>query len=172
MASRGRALVVVVVVVGIFALALLLVTAFVPPVRDLARSMAGSKLGTFGLFLAGLAAPIVYVFKRVAEWFGTLGGETPSGRAIAERSAAIERRMDELRREVAAVDAARQRDLEAYRARLATIEDRLAGLRQRGEQLDEHVARLQAAPARQETDDQMYDRLSRDPSFGGAGPSN
>lgn len=145
MRARGSTSWTALVVMALLAVAaLLLVTWLAKPVRDVAQGLARDwDIGRIGIVLAGIAAPLVFVGKKMVEWlaraFGL--GSTARERRLEERTAAVEAELRRLGEEVRAIDAGRRETLARHHAELAALEQRMGPIRA---EYDELGARLEA----------------------------
>lgn len=145
-AGGWRPFVIGILVAGAVAIALLLLTALVPTLRQLAIAMSKDELASLGrpgLVVAGLLAPLVYVFKKISEWLvGLLSGIGRGGKddRLEQRTNELEAELKRLRGEVADLDRARARELEAERARAAELQRQLEGAKRRLGELDAAIA--------------------------------
>lgn len=108
-ASLQRALMLV-LIVGL----VIVVLNFVPAIAEERRILDGR----LPLWLAGLAAPIVYVVKKLFGWLGGAGGNRTEQDVRAEQER-LKAELARLRAEVADLDARRAAELAALNTRLA-----------------------------------------------------
>lgn len=145
--SVATAAVMVALLIGV----LLALSLLVPGVRREAEGLVGplslGGLRVVGLFLAGIAAPIVYVFKR-------LGRALPS----SEREQQLRADNEEVRRvlarlesDVTARDEARRRELDEARQRIATLEASVAAKKAEIHEVDRQIAQLESEAPREVT---------------------
>jgi len=166
-----RLLVVVVVAVALAGI-LLLITSLSPALSENAKAHAARlNMGRVGIVVAGLLAPILYLFKRIGEWFSRvfLGGVGPgkTERGLAERTKVIEAELTRLRQEVKDIGDVRQRALDAEHTRLAAIEAKLSSLQRSLGGVDQEIERLQTAPppARIQTDEELIETWQQADGF-------
>ena len=173
MSSLARHIAVIVLVVVAAAAILSLITFLSPALHDFAGGVAGKfDMGRAGIVLAGVLAPILYLFKNIGEWFarvflGGLGGSGSAEKAIADRTRELEAQIKQLRQDVSTIEASRAAALQAEHARLAEIEAHLATLRQSMSTVDEQIAHLESSPPPERThsNEELVDIVKKSPDF-------
>lgn len=121
--------------------AMLLLTYTSPGIKAFATGLAkGSRLP---IWLVGLAAPLLYVFKKIGGVFGSLFGEGATERGIRESNDAIKAKLDQVERDVQGLDQWRRTQLEPRLARVALLEQQLAGMDARALALSGAIPGLQ-----------------------------
>lgn len=166
--SFGRSLLFALLVIVFIAAALSLVTWLTPTLRENALEQARKlRLGRAGIVLAGVLAPILYLFKSIGEWFSGLFGSGKTEREIADRTRAIEADIAKLRREVNDLETARTRALEVEHARIAALEAHMASLRGTLTELDEEIEHRLTTPPPPSTlsDEELVEKFKNAPGF-------
>ncbi len=136
MSRFGKVLLIIALVLG----AMLLITYLNPGVNSFALGLAkGSRLP---LWLVGLAAPILYVFKGLANLLGSLVGEGATEKTIREKNEAISARLDGLERDVRQLDEWRTREIATRMDAIQQRENQIAPLEARAKSLDQSIAAL------------------------------
>ena len=116
-----RRVVVVLLIVLAFAGLMLLLTAAIQPIGDVAEGMNLRFLGRFGIVVAGLLAPLAYALQRVQKALFGLGS-TEKEKQVAERNEELEKRIARIEADVKRLDDERRRELGAALDRVARVE--------------------------------------------------
>lgn len=136
MSRFGKVLLIIALVVGV----MLLITYLNPGVKSFALGLA--KASNLPLWLIGLAAPILYAFKGLANLLGGLVGEGATEKAIREKNEAISARLDGLEQDVKKLDDWRTREIAARMDAIQERERQIAPLEARARSLDQSIAGL------------------------------
>jgi septal ring factor EnvC (AmiA/AmiB activator) len=128
----------VVLLVAIVGVALSVATAMNPQIQALAVKMAADS--HLPIWLVGLAAPIVFVFKK---FFGA--GSSDKLDAIERENEKLKTEQTKLRQEVSALNGWRDQELSRQRAEIARLQNDLDALRSRIAGVDGQIAALQGA---------------------------
>jgi hypothetical protein len=132
-----KILIVIALVLG----AMLLLTYLTPGIKTFAQGIA--KTSHLPLWLVGLAAPILYGLKSVANFLAGLVGEGPTEKTIREKNEAISARLDDLERSVKQLDEWRTREISSRMEVIREREKQIAPLEARARALDATIAGLQ-----------------------------
>lgn len=139
MVSSFWKVVVVVLLLLAVAVGFSLISAWNPQVKTLAVQMATSS--HLPLWLMGLAAPIVFVFKK---FFGN--GSSEKLDSLENDNRNLKAEQARLRQEVAGLNSWRDQELAKQRAEIARLQGDLDALRSRIEGVNGKIATLQATP--------------------------
>lgn len=149
MSKTAKVLIITALVLG----AMLLITWLVPDVRELARTLSvSSKLP---MWLVGLAAPILFLFKKLGGLFGGLLGDSATERDIRTRNEEIKAKLDGLERDVRQLDEWRRTEIGQRRLQVADLDQHVAGMRTRAQAMDQDIATLIAR--RDQLESEMQD---------------
>jgi hypothetical protein len=124
------------IIIALVLVAMLLITYLNPNIKAFASTLAGSKLP---LWLVGLAAPILYAFKGLANLLGGLVGEGPTEKTIREKNEAISARLEGLERSVKQLDEWRTREIATRMDAIQAREKQIAPLEARARSLDQSI---------------------------------
>lgn len=128
----------VVLLVVLVGLALSAATAMNPEIKALAVEMAADS--HLPIWLVGLAAPIVFVFKK---FFG--GGSSDKLDALERDNERLKAEQAKLRQEVSTLNGWRDQELSKQRAEIARLQGDLDSLRSKIAGVDGKIAALQGA---------------------------
>lgn len=133
-----RTLLILLLVLALVGGALLLLSWFVPELKSLAKDLSNQKDLPF--WIAGLAAPIVYVYRRFTSGIGKLfaSGATQQVQAIStsrddlrkEVDELLQWRRDTLRQEIQSLHATRA-ELDSVRKELNQVQSEIDALRKK-----------------------------------------
>jgi hypothetical protein len=161
MERSGRSFVTVLLVALLVAGVLVAITLLVPDVRkeagELAKSWGPGRLKFVGIVLAGLAAPIVYVFKQLAKGIRGVLPDSHREGEIAKDNAAIKSSLAQLQADIAARDEARRRELDDARRRIAELEVQVAAKKEEIRAVDRQIQQLKVGPQREMTRDEVLE---------------
>jgi prefoldin subunit 5 len=136
-----RKVLTILLVVVVVAAAMLAITYFVPEVRQVADKMAKDKHTPW--VLAGLIAPIAYLFKRVGEWLRSFFS-TDSEEKLTRENDEIKRQLAAVRSDIDRIDALRTQEIRAHQEKIAALDTRLASVLQQIGQVDQELAAVGA----------------------------
>ncbi|HNY29725.1 MAG TPA: hypothetical protein PKO15_02460 [Fibrobacteria bacterium] len=133
-----RTLLTILLLLVLMAGVLLLLSWFVPDLRDLAKDLADQNDLPF--WVAGMVAPIVYVFRRFRDGIGSLfaSGASRKVDAISDARDDLRKEVDELlqwrrdtlRQEIQSMQATRA-EMESVRAQLTQVQNEIQAVKSR-----------------------------------------
>lgn len=154
----GRTLLVVLICLAVLAGVMLLLTFTIKSIEQVATGLASENkslkgLGRVGIVIAGLAAPIIYLFQRIGKGIKGLFtgfGSSEKERTLGKRNEAMAKELTSLREQVRLLDQKRSQELAASQARVEKLEvatslsqQRLAASEARTEVVIERLAHPQ-----------------------------
>jgi hypothetical protein len=125
------------IIIALVLVAMVLITYLNPSIKGFASALA--KGSSLPLWLVGLAAPILYVFKGLANLLGGLVGEGPTEKTIREKNEAISARLEGLERSVKQLDEWRTREIATRMDAIQAREKQIAPLESRARNLDQSI---------------------------------
>jgi peptidoglycan hydrolase CwlO-like protein len=128
-----------VIILAIVVIVLYAVSLFVPQVKGIADAMKGSKVPWW---IAGLLAPIVFVFKKIGEGFQRLLGTGATEEEIAQKNQAIEAKLAQLENDVRQLDEWRKTEIEQRTKRIDELNQNIQSMEGRAGVLDQSISGL------------------------------
>jgi flagellar motility protein MotE (MotC chaperone) len=135
----------VIIIIVLVLAAMVLITYTVPGIKEFAVKTAADK--KLPLWVVGLFAPIVYLFKRLGEMLSNLVGSSPTEDNIRAKNEEIKAKLDGLEKDVRRLDDWRQNEVEKKLQEVARLNQQLSGMQGRAGQLDRQVDALEAERA-------------------------
>ena len=128
-----------VIIIAIVAIVLYAISTFIPGVKSIADAMKGSKVPWW---IAGLLAPIVFVFKKIGEGLKGLLGTGATEEEIAQKNEAIEAKLNRLEQDVQRLDEWRKSEIDRRLKTIDKHEQSIGSMEGRARALDESVKGL------------------------------
>jgi hypothetical protein len=165
MAPASRRTLGIILAIAVVAGALLLLSWLVPSIRAEARTLAGSDglrgLGSLGVVLAGLAAPIVFLFGKLSKGLAGLLPDSDRENEIREDNKRIEAELASVRAEVARIDRERRQELDQGWRRVAALEAKLGVSQGARSDIDAQIEHLKAQPPPERSTQELIEMLEK-----------
>ena len=129
----------IVILVVLFLGFMLLLTYISPSINQYAADLA--RTSHLPLWIVGLAAPILLLFKSLGNMLRSIFGESGTERRIRESNDDIKTRVAGIESDVRRLDQWRTAEIDTRFARISAWEQPLASLRTRTGELDDRIAR-------------------------------
>lgn len=132
----------VVIIIIVAMIAMVLITYFVPQVKAVGEEL---KISTkLPLWIVGLFAPIIFLFRKIGGAFSGLFGGGATEESIRAENEAIKVEREKLVEEVRKLDEWRNRELELQRAEITAFEKKISSLRTEAQAIDTQFQQIMA----------------------------
>ncbi len=150
--------------ISLFILAMLLLTYFVPEIKTFAEGLADQK--DLPLWIVALFAPVLFLLKRIGDFFKGFIGESKTEREIRELNEQIKAEMKEIRQQVNGLDSwlkekinEEMQHIQKLNARIAILQGERAAISEKIEQVEEMDASELVEGLTEEQQDELIDKF-------------
>lgn len=150
--------------ISLFILAMVLLTYLVPDINTFAKGIADQK--DLPLWIVALFAPVLFLFKKIGDFFKGFTGESKTEREIRELNEQIKAEMKEIRQQVDGLDSwlkekinEEMQHIKSLNARIAVLQGERAVISEQIEQVEEMDASELVEGMTEEQQDELIDKF-------------